>query len=50
MLSRDPVLQELNRRVVAGRGVAGVMVYGSLDEMVQRIRGRLTAPARPSSG
>jgi hypothetical protein len=29
---------------------AGVMVYGSLEERVQRIRGRLTAPARPSSG
>ena len=42
MLSRDPVLQELNRRVVAERGVATTPVVKHFD-VIEQIGDRLLA-------
>ena len=48
MLSRDPVLQELNRRVIAERGVAATPVVKDFD-VIEQIGDRLLARrvARP---
>ncbi len=42
MLTRDPVLQELNRRVIAERGVAATPVVKDFD-VIEQIGDRLLA-------